>query len=102
MLIRRRIENHEKRIKNENKSNKVIYDVGDRVRIQDVKKKQFSKNGTVTEQRRTDSGTIVSYLIKNLASEDMDRPYLYLYLYFILAFILHLYCIKISFILHLY
>ena len=26
MLIKRRIENHEKRIKNENKSNKVIYD----------------------------------------------------------------------------
>ena len=26
--------------------------------------KQFSKNGTVTEQRRTDSGTIVSYIIK--------------------------------------
>ena len=64
MLIRRRIENHEKRINNENKSNKIIYDVGDRVRIQDVKTKQFSKNGTVTEQRRTDSGTIVSYLIK--------------------------------------
>ena len=64
MLIRRRIENHEKRIKNENKSNKVIYDVGDRVRIQDVKSKQFTKNGTVTEQRRTDSGTIVSYMIK--------------------------------------
>ena len=64
MLIRRRIENHEKRINNENKSNKVIYYVGDRVRIHDVKTKQFSKNGTVTEQRRTDSGTIVSYLIK--------------------------------------
>ena len=34
------------------------------MRIQDIKTKQFSKNGTVTEQRRTDSGTIVSYLIK--------------------------------------
>ena len=60
MLIRRRIENHEKRIHNKNKYNKIIYDVGDRVRIQDVKTKQFTKNGTVTEQRRTDSGTIVS------------------------------------------
>ena len=64
MLIRRQIENHDKRIHNKNKSNKIIYDVGDRVRIQDVKSKQFTKNGTVTEQRRTDSGTIVSYIIK--------------------------------------
>ena len=65
-LIRRRIETYEKRIHNEKKSNKIIYDVGDRVRIQDVKSKQFTKNGTVTEQRRTDSGTIVSYLIKKI------------------------------------
>ena len=64
MLIKRRIENHEKRIKNENKSNKVIYDIGDRVRLQDVKTKEFSRNGTVIEQRKTDSGTIVSYIIK--------------------------------------
>ena len=33
MLIKRRIENCEKRIKNENKSNKVIYDIGDRVSL---------------------------------------------------------------------
>ena len=64
MLIKRRIENHEKRIKNENKSNKVIYEIGDRVRLQDVKTKLFSRNGTVIEQRKTDSGTIVSYIIK--------------------------------------
>ena len=63
-LVRRRIENHEKRIKNENKSNKVIYDVCDRVRIQDVKTIEFLKNGTVIERRRIDSGTIVSYVIK--------------------------------------
>ena len=63
-LIKRRIENHEKRIKNENKSNKVIYEIGDRVRLQDVKTKLFSRNGTVIEQRKTDSGTIVSYIIK--------------------------------------
>ena len=63
-LINRRIENHEKQIHNENKSNKTIYDVGDRVRIQDVKSKLFNKNGTITEQRRTDSDSIVSYVIK--------------------------------------
>ena len=33
MLIRRRIENHEKRIKKENKSNKVIYEIEDRARL---------------------------------------------------------------------
>ena len=64
MLINRRIENHEKRIKNENKNNKVIYEIGARVRLQDVKTKLFSQNGTVIEQRNTDSGTIVSYVIK--------------------------------------
>merc|ERR1712236_11167 len=64
MLIRQRIENHEKRIKNENKSNKVIYEIGDRVRLQDVKTKLFSRNGTVIEQRKTDNVTIFSYIIK--------------------------------------
>ena len=65
MLINRRIANHEKRIKNENKNNKVIYEIGSRVRLQDVKTKLFSTNGTVIEQRTTDSRTIVSYIIKN-------------------------------------
>ena len=64
MLINRRIANYEKRIKNENKNNKVIYEIGSRVRLQDVKTKLFSTNGTVIEQRTTDSGTIVSYIIK--------------------------------------
>ena len=42
MLIKRSIENNEKRIKNEHKSNKVIYEIGDRVRLQDVKTKLIS------------------------------------------------------------
>ena len=42
----------------------MIYEIGDRVRLQDVKTKLFSRNGTVIEQRKTDSGTIVSYIIK--------------------------------------
>ena len=49
-LINRRIENHEKRIHNENKTNKIIYEVGDRVQIQDVKSKLFNKNGTIKEK----------------------------------------------------
>ena len=63
-LIKRRILNHENRITNKNKNNKVIYDIGARVRLQEVKTKEFSILGTVIEQRVTDSGVIVSYLIK--------------------------------------
>ena len=63
-LINRRIQNHEKRIHNENKTNKIIYEVGDRVRIQDVKTKLFDKYGTITKQRKTDEGSIVSYVIE--------------------------------------
>ena len=63
-LIRRRILNHEGKIKNKNRNNKVIYKVGSRVRLQDVKSKLFSTLGTVLEQRTTDSGDIVSYIIK--------------------------------------
>ena len=56
--------NHEGKIKNKNQNNKVIYEVGSRVRLQDVKSKLFSIFGTVLEQRATDSGDIVSYIIK--------------------------------------
>ena len=63
-MIKKRILNHEHRIKSKNKNNKVIYDIGDRVRLQEVKTKEFSILGTVIEQRVTDSGVIVSYLIK--------------------------------------
>ena len=49
-LIRRRILNHEGKIKNKNQNNKVIYEVGLRVRLQDVKSKLFSTFGTVLEQ----------------------------------------------------
>ena len=64
MLINRRIANHEGRIKNKNRNNKVFYQVGSRVRLQDVKTKLFSTNGTVLEPRTTDSGDIVSYIIR--------------------------------------
>merc|ERR1712030_244569 len=63
-LITRRILNHQNRIKNKNSNNKVIYDIGARVRLQDIKSKEFSNLGTVIEERTTDSRVIVSYLIK--------------------------------------
>ena len=40
-LIKRRVLNHENRITNKNKNNKVIYDIGARVRLQEVKTKNF-------------------------------------------------------------
>ena len=64
MLINRRIEKHEGRIKNKNKTNKVIYPVGARVRLQDAKTKLFDTNGTILEPRWTDSQEIVSYIIR--------------------------------------
>merc|ERR1711888_544983 len=64
MLINKRIEKHEKRIKNKNKTNKVIYPVRARVRIQNAKTKLFDTNGTILEPRWTDSQEIVSYIIR--------------------------------------
>merc|ERR1712030_21073 len=64
MLINRRIANHGGRIKNKNRNNKVLYPVGSLVRLQDVKTKLFSTNGTVLEYRTTDSGETVSYIIR--------------------------------------
>ena len=62
-LINRRIEKHEERIKNKNKS-KVVYPVGTRVRIQHAKTKLFDTNGTILEHRWTDSQEVVSYVIR--------------------------------------
>ena len=43
---------------------RIIYEVGERVQIQDVKTKLFDKYGTITKQRKTDEGSIVSYVIE--------------------------------------
>merc|ERR1712055_1220911 len=64
MLINRRIANHEGRIKNKNRNNKVLYPVGSRIRLQDMKTKLFLTNGTVLEPRTTDRGETVSYIIR--------------------------------------
>ena len=45
MLINRRIEKHEGRIKNKNRTNKVIYPVGARVRLQDAKINYLTQMG---------------------------------------------------------
>merc|ERR1711867_82999 len=62
-LVNKRILNHENRMKSKNTTNKVIYNIGDRVMIQNVKNKLFDKFGTITKQRLADSGEVVSYEI---------------------------------------
>ena len=60
-LVKKRIINHENRILSKNTTNKIIYNVGDRVMIQNVKSILFEKFGTITKQRRADNGAVVSY-----------------------------------------
>merc|ERR1711867_271409 len=62
-LVKKRIINHDNRMKSKNTTNKVIYNIGDRVMIQNVKNKLFEKFGTITKQRLADSGEVVSYEI---------------------------------------
>merc|ERR1712082_199608 len=62
-LIKRRIDNHERRITKKNKTNKIIYDIGARVCLQDVKTKEFKILGTITNERVADNGVVVSYEI---------------------------------------
>ena len=60
-LIKRRIEKHDNRIKGKNKTNKILYKVGDRVRLQNVATKEFILKGTIELLRTTDDGRVVSY-----------------------------------------
>merc|ERR1711895_176488 len=62
-LVKKRIINHDNRMMSKNTTNKVIYNVGDRVMIQNVKNELFEKFWTITKQRRADSGEVVSYEI---------------------------------------
>ena len=49
------------RIKNKNK---VIYQPGDHIMLQNVRTKDFLLNGTVESQRTSDDGQVVIYCIK--------------------------------------
>ena len=60
-LIKRRIEKHDNRIKGKNKTNKILYKVGDRVRLQNVANKEWVLKGTIDLLRTTDDGRVVSY-----------------------------------------
>ena len=51
--------------KNTNKNkNKVIYQPGDCIMIQNVRAKYFLLNGTVESHKTSDDGQVVSYIIK--------------------------------------
>ena len=60
------IENHEKKIKI------LIYDIGDRMRLQDIK---FFRNDTVIKQRKTDLGNIITNMEnEQISNIDLDSP----------------------------
>ena len=60
-LINIRAEKHDNRIKGKNKTNKILYEVGQRVRLQNVVSKDWSLKGTIDLLRKTDDGRVVSY-----------------------------------------
>merc|ERR1712030_214484 len=62
-LIEKRIQNHDGRIKEKNKKNKILYTVGQRVRLQNVGTKDWDLKGTVERLRYADNGRVVSYYI---------------------------------------
>ena len=60
-LIKKRIANHEKRITKKNSNNKILYQIGDRVRLQNIVTKEFKLFGTITNLRLADDGAVISY-----------------------------------------
>ena len=60
-LIEKRIIKHDARIKNKNKTNKIIYQIGQRVRLQNVSTRDWELKGTIDRVRTADDGRVVSY-----------------------------------------
>ena len=69
-LIHKRIMNHEKKIKNKLKTNKLIYSTGDHVRIQNIRTKDWELLGKAEIQRVADDGSILPYKIQT----DLGYP----------------------------
>ena len=61
VLIKRRILKHDARIKNKNKTNKIRYHVGQRVRLQNIATRDWDLKGTIVKVRIADDGRIYSY-----------------------------------------
>ena len=72
-LIKKRIQNHENRIKGHNKTNKITYFPGDRVRLQNIKMKDFLLTGTVEGQRKSNDGKILSYNIRTDSGYEQEN-----------------------------
>ena len=60
-LIKRRILKHDARIKNKNKTNKIRYHVGQRVRLQNIATRDWDLKGTIDKVRVADDGWIYFY-----------------------------------------
>ena len=60
-LIKRRIQKHDARIKNKNKTNKILYEVGQRVRLQNIATRDWDLKGTIDKLRIADDGRVLSY-----------------------------------------
>merc|ERR1711947_2969 len=60
-LIEKRIKKHDARITNKNKRNKIIYQVGQRVRLQNVATRDWDLKGIVDRVRTADDAWVVSY-----------------------------------------
>ena len=61
-LIEKRIIKHDARIKNKNKTNKIIYQIGQRVRLQNVSTRDWELKGTIDRVRTADDGRTCGFL----------------------------------------
>merc|ERR1711867_203330 len=60
-LIKKRITKYDAWIKNKNKRNKIIYQIGQRVRLQNVSTRDWDLKGTIDKVRIADDRRVVSY-----------------------------------------
>merc|ERR1712208_121932 len=60
-LIKRRIQKHDARIKNKNKTNKILYEVGQRVRLQNIATRDRDLKVSIDRIRTADDGRVLSY-----------------------------------------
>ena len=63
MMMQNRALQHQKRVEKKGRKPKETYEIGERVLIQDVATRQWSKQGTVISLRQSQDGTVVSYLL---------------------------------------
>ena len=62
-LMEKLIANHEKRITKKNSNNKILYQIGERVRLQNIVTKEFKLFGTITNLRLADDGAVVHHFL---------------------------------------